>query len=219
MSLSPDDEPTPLDYDTARRITVAARAVKGLEEINKNLTAVRVKMKNLKVVTANIKAGESPTIAHPRICSVSRTLIRTASACILVADALLDKAPAGAEDDIEALRLIYPQLSGLLEVAMSEVDALDTRGVQAGYIAIQEEFLAGPRARHLVLPKCTCLCHIHGPVGGLNSALMGPSYFANVPRYDTPGPLHYILEGGRKAGGGVEEARESGSAAKRKRED
>ena len=136
---------TALDLDTTSRLVRIPHAISGLRTLNGNIWALLSKLDNLPRVDASIKAGTAPTIAHPRICSVSRTLLRTASAAILLAELLMENAPSELTIDVTLLRDLYPHISRSLATALEEIDRVDFEGGKKGYLRIPEDFLSGPR--------------------------------------------------------------------------
>lgn len=152
---------TALDLDTIKRLVVVPKTIEGLQKLNNNIWTGLSKLNNLPQVHEKIKYVASLCIAHPCICSVSWTLLCTASSIILLVELLIDKAPSELDIDMQLLQKLYPHSSCCLATALQEVDCVEFDGGERGYMRTTEDFLSGPWCAfivtHLILLVSECL--------------------------------------------------------------
>ena len=81
-----------LDLETGQRVALVKYGIDGLRLLQGNLATLLTELDGLKDTAAAIEAGEHESISHPHVCSVLHTLMRTASASVLLAELSFDRA-------------------------------------------------------------------------------------------------------------------------------
>ncbi|KZT01021.1 uncharacterized protein LAESUDRAFT_764059 [Laetiporus sulphureus 93-53] len=176
-----------LDIETISAMSAVPTAITDLQRVSSRLHFALGKIGTFSNVVTKITRGAHRSIAHPRICSASRTLIRLASASIILALSLVRHAK-GNLDTSECIGR-YQRILQDLESAVEDVDKLEYEAEREGYIPIPEDFLSGPRSDNIrIYKECQCSCHLKPrsmPVFPPGS-IFGPSGFAGHGRHDHP---------------------------------
>ena len=133
-----------LDLETGQRVALVKYGIDGLRLLQGNLATLLTELDGLKDTAAAIEAGEHESISHPHVCSVLHTLMRTASASVLLAELLLENLPMSILSDTAYIQYMYPHISCCLSTALNKIGKIEDQAIARGYIPIPEDFLTGP---------------------------------------------------------------------------
>ncbi|KZT12254.1 uncharacterized protein LAESUDRAFT_754740 [Laetiporus sulphureus 93-53] len=169
-----------LDHETGRYISTVPDVLDHLQQLSSNISALLNVLSRKRTTT-----DPNTRLAHTRIISVSRTLLRVSG----VSTALLQTLLLHAKDDVDDNKLCHnlDAIAHELLDAVAAVDEMEKDAVNVGYKFIPENFLTGPQAFYIPLED-TCGINAALFCKRTRDALMNPSFFASIHTYDNPEP-------------------------------